>query len=110
MMLFWQILGGVLALALGVYLGMPGRSDGGGPLLGRWFGGRDDGRVGQHSKKRLQELERALGSEWGQSRRAKRHFTLFGWLRKDARGSHQRRSRRYFRTAAPTRGGRTRRR
>lgn len=110
MTLFWQILGGALALALGVYLGMPGRSDGGGPLFGRWFGGKDGDRIGEHSERRLQELERALGNEWGQSRKAKRHFTLFGWLRKDPRGSHQRRSRRYFRTAAPTRSGRIRRR
>ncbi len=110
MTLFWQILGGVLALALGIYLGMPGRPDGGGPLVGRWRAGRDDDHVGAHREKHLQELERALGDEWGQSRRAKRHFTLFGWLRKDPRGSHQRRSRQYFRTAAPRRGGRTGRR
>ena len=110
MTLFWQILGGVIALALGVYLGMPGRSDGGGPLPGRWWGGKDGGRVGEHSEKHLQELERALKSEWGQSRKAKRHFTLFGWLRKDPRASHRRRARRYFHTAAPTRGGRSKRR
>ncbi len=109
MTLFWQILGGLLALALGIYLGMPGRSDGAGPLLGRWRG-RNARRVGEHSKRHLEELERALGNEWGQSRRAKRHFTLFGWLRKDPRGSHQRRSRQYFRTAAPRRGGRISRR
>ena len=110
MTLFWQILGGVLALALGIYLGMPGRPDGGGPLPGRWRVGRGDDHVGEHRVKHLKELERALGTEWRESRRAKRHFTLFGWLRKDPRGSHQRRSRQYFRTAAPRRGGRMGRR
>ena len=110
MTLFWQILGGVIALALGVYLGMPGRADEGGPLPGRWRTGKDAERVGEHSEKHLEELERALTKEWGWSKTAKRHFTILNWVKRDARGSHQRRSRRYFRTAAPKRGGRTRRR
>lgn len=110
MTLFWQVFGGVLALALGIYLGMPGRPDGGVPSGGRWRIRANDDRIGEHSAKHLQELERALGNEWGQSRRAKRHFTLLGWLRKDPRGSHRRRSRQYFRTAAPKRRGRIGRR
>lgn len=110
MTLFWHILIGVLALAFGFYLGMPGRPDSGGLLQGRWRGGRNAGRIGEHSERHLQELERTLGSEWGRTKTAKRHFTILNWMRKDPRGSHRRQSRRYFRTAAPNRRGRTGRR
>lgn len=67
-MLFLKILGAVLALALGLYLG-----------------GAGEYRVDE------EELDRTLSSG-GRSRRAKRHFTPLGWLRKnDERSSHIRR-------------------
>ena len=79
-----KILGGLLALGLGLYLGGAGRY-------------RPD-----HD-----EIEKALLSE-GSSKRAKRHFTLLGgWLRQmEERGSHYRRrtrgvSGRRFNLSAP---------
>jgi hypothetical protein len=55
--LFLKILGGVLALAVGVYLGSAGRY-------------RSD----------PEEIEKAL-SEGGRTKKVKRHFTPLGWLR-----------------------------
>lgn len=102
MTLLTQILIGVVALLLGVLLGLPGRYGGSGLRPGRWLVHRgDEERVGRHDVAELAELERELGKEWKQSRRATRHFTLINWMRKDQRGSHRRRSRRYFNTAAP---------
>lgn len=68
-MLFLKILGGLLALALGLYLGGAGQY-------------RPD-----HD-----EIEKALTSD-GTSKKAKRHFTpLGGWLRQmEERSSHLRR-------------------
>jgi hypothetical protein len=57
--LFLKILGGILALAVGIYLGSAGRY-------------RAD----------PEEIEKAL-SEGGRTRKVKRHFTLFGWLRQN---------------------------
>ena len=105
-----MILIGIASVAFGVYLGMPGRADAGGPLAGRWGRRPDDRRVGEHSEKHLWELERALGSDLGQTKKARRHFTILGWMRKDTRASHRRRSVRRFRTAAPSRRGRIGRR
>ena len=69
-MLFLKILGGIAALGLGLYLGLAGRY-------------RAD----------PQEIDRALSGR-GSTRRAKRHFTPLGWLRKtDERSSHLRRRR-----------------
>ena len=120
MTLFVQILIGVAALAFGIYLGMPGKPPGRPPgrpereerpVEGRWSDTQSaEGRVGQHSEKHLAELERALGNEWGQSRKARRHFTMLGWLRKDERASRRRRATGRFRTAAPSRRGRIGRR
>ena len=49
----------------------------------------------------LRDLELLLGRPDARRRRAKRHFTPLDLLRKERRSSHRRRSRRYFRTAAP---------
>lgn len=70
MMLALKILGGLVALGIGVYLGTAGQY-------------RPD----------PDELDRALGPG-GRSRRVKRRFTLFGWLRRsEERSSHSRRRR-----------------
>jgi hypothetical protein len=68
--LLLKILGGLAALGLGIYLGLAGQY-------------RPD----------PDEIERALTGE-GRPRRAKRHFTPLGWLRKnEERSSHVRRRR-----------------
>jgi hypothetical protein len=68
--LFLKLLGGIAALGLGIYLGLAGQF-------------RADPR----------EIDRALSGQ-GSTRRAKRHFTPLGWLRKtDERSSHLRRRR-----------------
>jgi hypothetical protein len=80
-MLFLKILGGLMALGIGVYLGMAGQY-------------RPD----------PDELEQALGPG-GRSRKVRRRFTLFGWLRMpEERSSHKRRrggGRRHFDLVAP---------
>ena len=69
-MLLLKILGGLAALGLGIYLGLAGQY-----------------------RPNPDEIERALLGQ-GRTRRAKRHFTLLGWLRKnDERSSHVRRRR-----------------
>ena len=70
-MLFLKILGGLLALGIGLYMGSAGRY-------------RPD----------AEEIEKAL-SGGGRSKRAKRHFTPLGWLRKtqERSSSIRRRSR-----------------
>jgi hypothetical protein len=68
--LLLKILGGVAALGLGIYLGLAG-----------------------HYRPDPAEIERALTGE-GRTRRARRHFTPLGWLRKnEERSSHVRRRR-----------------
>ncbi|MBW3533864.1 MAG: hypothetical protein KY453_01390 [Gemmatimonadetes bacterium] len=80
-MLVLKILGGVLALALGVWLGLPGRYE------------QDE-----------EELERLLQRPGGVHRRAKRHFTPLDWYRNETKGSDRRRAEtRRFKTAAPKR-------
>lgn len=82
-MLFLKILGGVLALGLGLYLGGAGQY-------------RPD----------PEEIDQALGST-GHTKRSKRHFTPLGWLRQNQeRSSHIRRrtrgtSGRRFNLSAP---------
>lgn len=80
-MLFLKILGGLVALGIGLYLGMAGQY-------------RAD----------PSELDRALGAG-GRSRKVKRSFTPLGWLRqKEERPSHVRRrggSGRHFSLVAP---------
>ena len=67
-MLFLKILGGVLALGIGLYMGSVGRY-------------RSD----------PEELDKAL-SEGGRSRKVKQRFTPLGWLRQNQeRSSHIRR-------------------
>jgi len=67
-LLFLKIFGAILALGVGLYMGGSGRY-------------RPDD----------EEIEKALGGS-GYTKRAKRRFTLFGWLRQtDERSSHIRR-------------------
>lgn len=69
-MLLLKILGGVLALGLGIFLGL---SSGSGPTL--------------------EEVEERMGKNLPRAR-ATRHFTFFGLLqKKQERGSHRRRQR-----------------
>ncbi|MFO8175529.1 MAG: hypothetical protein R6T96_14675 [Longimicrobiales bacterium] len=80
-MLILKILGGLVALGIGLYLGMAGRYE------------ADPS-----------ELERALGPG-GRTRKVKRSFTPLGWLRqRQERSSHARRrggSGRHFSLVAP---------
>ena len=101
-----KVVGALLALAIGMWIGMPGRA----PGECRWRRGkagsaRREGVPGDaegvHSEEGLQELELLLGRPGARRRRAKRHFTPLDLLRKERRSSHRRRSRRYFRTAPP---------
>ncbi len=97
MSLLIQILVGLVAVALGIFLGMPGKqpdeeADG--------AGGR---RIGAHGEKRVRELENALGRAARRSKAAKRYFTPLDLLRRDRRASERRRSRRHFKTVAPSR-------
>lgn len=69
-MLFLKILCGLAALGIGIYLGMAGKYE-----------------------SDPEELDRAL-APGGRSRKVKRRFTLFGWLRvSEERSSHRRRRR-----------------
>ena len=68
-MLFLKILGAIAALALGIYLGLPGRF-----------------------RQTPEEIEQSLGVRRA-SRKAKRHFTPLDWIRPKDRGSDQRRAR-----------------
>ena len=80
-MLLLKIFGGLVALAIGLYLGMAGQY-------------RPDPRA----------LDEALGPG-GRTRKVKRRFTLFGWMRMpEERSSHKRRrgrERRRFDLIAP---------
>lgn len=98
-----KILGGIAALALGIYLGLPGK---GGPVAarGRRWLTHDRGKKAAHDEAELEQLERDLGRATTLSRRAKRHFTPLDLLKSRGRASDRRRTRRYFRTAAPSRG------
>ncbi len=83
---------GVVAVGLGVLLGMPGSG------AHRARRGR---RIGAHDQKEIQELEQRLGRMARRSQSTKRHFTPLDWLRRDPRASQRRRGGRYFRTVAP---------
>ena len=110
-MIFVKILIGIAALALGIFLGLPGK-DGPRAARGRRWQVQDAARRGDrsggHDERELEQLERDLGNPGGFSRRARRHFTPLDLLKSKRRASDSRRTRRYFRTAAPTsrRGGR----
>ncbi|HIF06620.1 MAG TPA: hypothetical protein EYQ64_06610 [Gemmatimonadetes bacterium] len=73
MILFLQILGGLAAVALGIYLG--------------------GGRYTQSQE----EIEARMGV--GKPRRAKRHFMWLDSLKAHERGSDRRRTRQHFQTA-----------
>ncbi len=107
MTLLLQLLGGALALALGLYLGMPGVRGRTGARGRRWRGGRaasrrPAARFEGHDEEELEQLERDLGMTRGLPRKAKRHFTPLDLLRSKQRASKERRARSHFRTVAPS--------
>ena len=73
MILFLKILGGVAALALGIFLG-----------------------IGRYSQS-PEEVAARLGK--GQPRKAKRHFMWLNYLKSNQRASQRRRGRERFKTA-----------
>jgi hypothetical protein len=73
-----MILGGILALALGIWLGLPGRYT-----------------------QTPDEIEKAMERGGARRNTVRRRFTPLDWLRKETKGSDRRRHRRPFRTAAP---------
>lgn len=75
MVLILKILGGVLALGLGIFLG--------------W------GRYTQTPE----EIAQAMGH--GKPRKAKRHFMWLNYMKANERASERRAKRKYFGTAAP---------
>lgn len=95
MSLLVKILLGVVAVLIGVLLGMPGRRS----RDPRLPGGKS---IGEHDEKRIKELELALGRAARRSASAKRYFTPLDLLRRVKRASHRRRQRSYFKTAAPS--------
>lgn len=104
MTIFMKILIGVVALALGLYLGMPGKEGRTGARGRRWKV-QDAARrrsIGEHDQNELEQLERDLGMARGLRRRTKRHFTPLDLLKSKKKASHARRTRQYFRTAAPS--------
>ncbi len=96
MSLLTQILLGLVAVALGIFLGMPGKQPDEEP------DGARGKRIGAHGEKRVRELEHALGRAARRSK-AKRYFTPLDLLRRDRRASERRRTRRHFKTVAPSR-------
>jgi len=78
-MLVLKIVGAVLALAVGIWLGLPGRYS------------RD-----------LDEIERTMDSGVGRSRKVKRHFTPMAWMQRKAPARSRRpQVRRGFRLESP---------
>lgn len=73
-----KILGALAALALGLWLGLPGRYT-----------------------QTPDELDEAMRRGGARRNQVRRHFTPLDWLRKEQRGSVRRRQRRYFETATP---------
>ncbi len=82
-MLFLKILGGILALGIGLYMGSAARY-------------RPD----------AEEIEKAL-SEGGRSKKVKRHFTPLGWLRQNQERSSRIRRRSRGASYPPVRPHRT---
>lgn len=98
------VLVGILALVLGFLIGMPARSGRSGVKVPRWkLHGRRGDRTGVHREEELRELERSLGRATTLRHRTRRHFTPIDLLRRAARQTDGRRTRRYFHTAAPSR-------
>lgn len=96
MSLLTQIVIGLVAVALGIFLGMPGKPDHDSEDLGRK-------RIGAHDEKTVRELENTLGRAARRSNAAKRYFTPLDLLRRDRRASERRRTRSHFKTVAPSR-------
>lgn len=99
-----HVLAGVVALLLGVYLGMPGKYERrrrGSQGRFRVHGGADPG---VHDPKHLAELEGSLARGDDRTKTTKRHFTLLdGLARAKGRASRRRRGERSrFRTVAPS--------
>lgn len=86
-MLILKILGGVAALALGLWLGLPGRYD-----------------------RRYDEIERALDGPGGRSKKVKRHFTPLAWVQRkievSSGGGSRQQARRGFKLDRPGEEGR----
>lgn len=103
-MTLYHVLGAVAALALGVWLGMPGKY-GSSWRTGRRTGDEADRATQEatHDPRHLAELEGALARENADSKTTKRHFTLFGGLiSPKQRASVRRRGRRgRFQTSVP---------
>ena len=102
-----KVLVGVLALALGILIGLPARAGRSGVKAERWkLRGRPRNLTGVHSEEDLRELGRTLSRNTTLRHRTRQYFTPLGFIwRAVTRGSERRRSRsrRYFHTAAPTR-------
>lgn len=81
-MLTLKILGAVIALGVGIWLGLPGRYD-----------------------QSLEDLDRSLDEPARRSRKVKRHFTPMAWVQRRASARSARRAgaerRRGFRMEAP---------
>lgn len=80
MELFLKILIGLLAVGVGVFLGLPGRYE-----------------------QTTDEIEKAMDRGGARRNQVKKVFTPLDWLRKERKGSDRRRQRRHFKTAAPKR-------
>ncbi len=78
-MLVLKIVGAVLALAAGIWLGLPGRYS-----------------------QTTDEIERTMDSGLGRTRKVKRHFTPFAWMQRKAPVRSRRpQTRRGFRLESP---------
>jgi len=78
-MLTLKILGALVALGIGIWLGMPGRYS-----------------------QTLDEIDRSLDSPSRRSRKVKRHFTPMAWLHRKASSRSQRpQARRGFKLESP---------
>ena len=77
-MLTLKIIGAVVALVLGLWLGLPGR----------YTQDQDD-------------IERAMNQGGARRNTVKKRFTFINWYSNDRKGSDRRRVRRHFTTAVP---------
>jgi hypothetical protein len=80
--LFLKILLGLMAVGVGILLGLPGRYE-----------------------QTTDEIEKAMDRGGARRNQVKKVFTPLDWLRKERKGSDRRRQRRHFKTAAPKRRG-----
>ena len=89
-MLVLKILGGLAALAVGIWLGLPGRYE-----------------------RRYDDIEQALDTPGGRTRKAKRHFTPLAWIQRkidvsSGGGGSRGQGRRGFKLDRPGHEGRSR--